>query len=53
MFLTNQNDFVSVIISSNVSQRTSGLSQTPDTENFAKVFTGLILLNILVERSVS
>ena len=34
-----------LIISFNVSQRTSGLCQTPDAANFAKVFTGLIPLN--------
>ena len=38
MFLVNQNYFVYLIIL-NVSQRTPGLCQTPDAENFAKVFT--------------
>ena len=34
-------------------QRTSGLCQTPDVENFAKVFTRLIPLNILAKSSES
>ena len=41
------------LISLNVSQRTSGLCQTPDADNFAKLFTGLISLNILVKNFVS
>ena len=46
MLLVNQNYFVSLIaITLNVSQRTSGLYQTPDAENFAKSFSGLIPLN--------
>ena len=47
MYLVNQNYFVYLIISLNVSQKTSGFCQTPGAENFAKVFTGLIRLNIL------
>ena len=38
MFLVNYNYFVHLIISLNVSQRTSGLCQTPDAENSAKIF---------------
>ena len=53
MFLANQNYFVYLIISLNVFQRTSGLCQTPDAGNFAKVFTGLRTLNILAKSFVS
>ena len=53
MFLVNDKYFVYLVISLNVSQRTSGLRQTPDAENFAKVFTGLIPLNILAKSSMS
>ena len=35
------------------SENLSTLRQTPDAENFAKVFTGLIPLNILAKSSVS
>ena len=42
-----------VIISLNFSQRTSELCQTSDAENFAKVCTGLMPLNILAKSSVS
>ena len=42
MFLVNQNYFVYLIIPLNVSQRISGFCKTPDAENFAKIFTGLI-----------
>ena len=37
------------MISLNVFQRTSRVCQTPYAENFGKVFTGLISLNILVK----
>ena len=50
MFSVNQNYFM---YSLNVSQRTSGLSQTPDDENFAKAFTGLIPSNVWAKSSVS
>ena len=53
MFLVNQNYFMCLIISLNVSQRTSGLCQIPDAANFTKVFIGLIPLNILTKSSVS
>ena len=52
MFLVNQKYFM-YLISLNVSQKTSGLCQTPDAENFAKVFAGLIPLNILTKSSMS
>ena len=49
MLLVNQNYFVSLItITLNASQRTSGLYQTPDAENFAKLFSGLIPLNTIL-----
>ena len=41
------------LISLDFSQRTPGLCQTPDAENFANVFSGLIPLNILAKSSVS
>ena len=51
-FLVNQKYFM-YLISLDFSQRTPGLCQTPDAENFAKVFSGLIPLNILTKNSVS
>ena len=53
MFLVNQNYFVYLLILLNISQRTSGLCQTPDAEIFAEVFTGLTPLNILAKSSVT
>ena len=46
MFLVNQKYFVQLTL--NVSYRTSGLCQTSDAENFAKLFTGLLPLNDLL-----
>ena len=43
MFLVNQKYLVELTL--NGSQRTSGLCQTSDAEYFAKLFTGLLLLN--------
>ena len=47
MFLVSKNYFVYLTIPINIYHKASGLCQIPDDENFAKVFTELLQLNIL------
>ena len=46
MFLVNQCYLVQLTL--NVFQRTSGLCQTSDAENFAKLFNGFLPLNTVL-----